>query len=148
MIFRIGYWRLLVTLLLLNLVAIVLTAGPVLYSEPHHRFAYAEFSGGIGYMNFAFWLFLAFEGPPLFIYVDRAAGVVKYQRLFRSFTEVVLKYDRVDGRFIIRSIGRNRTARVWALFYNGQEKFYVNFGTGWTDAKLEAVNDMLNRNAW
>ncbi|MDO7852122.1 hypothetical protein [Hymenobacter convexus] len=121
MIFRIDYWKLLRSWFLLNLAATGVTAGLVLYSEPHHRFAYADFAKAAGYINFAFLFSLVVDGPLLFIQVDQAAGVVKYQRLFRDIAPVVLEYSRVAGGLTTRSLSRNNPARVWALFYNGDE---------------------------
>ncbi|MBD2721192.1 hypothetical protein [Hymenobacter armeniacus] len=120
-----------------------IAVGGIFYKEPHHHFAYSDFYSAAGYSNFAFLVLLVFEAPLLFILIDEAAGEVKYQRLFRNISAVTLNYGHVTAEFTTRYISRNNSAKVWALYYNGDEQFYVHIHNGWTERKLTAIHNLV-----
>lgn len=80
--------------------------------------------------------------PPIVIQIDQAANTVNYARFFRRGL-VRLEYQRVRSEFTTRRRGRS-TLHGWSLLYDGHEQLFVEFdSTGWSEAKLQAIHQLL-----
>ena len=137
--FEIQYRPLLLNFLLINLAMIFLSQ---VSCGRHHQLSDDDLPAFLLGINACFVLFFIIQPPPRFIQVDKKAGTVTYQMLFR-LRKVVLDYSRVWSEFTTRG-SRFGPQKVWSLCLDGKELFFVPFiYTGWNEQKLTEIDKLI-----